>query len=160
MLTPMIILAILITPLAIAFAYASYRSQPLEVRRPACYGMGLAFAFFAIGHFVQTEGMVAMLPAWVPWRLQLVYLTGVLELLIAIGFFLPDYRELAAKLAIAVLILFFPANVYAALHGVGLGGHQWGPVYLLIRAPLQIVLIFWAYVLCLGGRFSLLQRSS
>jgi uncharacterized membrane protein len=44
-----------------------------------------------------------------------------------------------------MLVLFFPANIYAAFTRVDMGGHAWGPVYLLIRAPLQLVLIGWAY---------------
>jgi len=28
---------------------------------------------------------------------------------------------------------------------VGMGGHLWGPVYLLIRVPLQLLLIGWSY---------------
>jgi len=50
---------------------------------------------------------------------------------------------------VLVFVVFFPANIYAALQGVGLGGHQWGAIYLLIRAPLQLILIAWAYFLCI-----------
>jgi hypothetical protein len=32
-------------------------------------------------------------------------------------------------------------GVYAAANSLGMGGHQWGPIYLLIRAPLQLLLI-------------------
>ena len=92
--------------------------------------------------------MVEMLPPWVPLRLQLVYATGLLEFAVGIALFTTKYRELAAKLAIVIFIVFFPANIYAALNSIGLGGHQWGPIYLLIRAPLQIILIAWAYFLC------------
>jgi uncharacterized membrane protein len=44
-----------------------------------------------------------------------------------------------------VLILFFPANIYAAINHIPLGGHAWGPAYLLIRAPLQAIILFWVY---------------
>ena len=111
----------------------------------------MAFIFFFVGHFVKTEGMVEMLPPWVPFRFSLVYLTGLIELLIGIALFIPRYQPLAAKIAIVVFVLFFPANIYAALNGIGLGGHQWGPVYLLIRGPIQIILIAWAYFLCAMG---------
>jgi hypothetical protein len=26
-----------------------------------------------------------------------------------------------------------------------MGGHAWGPVYLLVRAPLQLAILTWAY---------------
>lgn len=45
--------------------------------------------------------------------------------------------------------LILPRNIYAAINGVGLGEHQWGVIYLLIRLPLQLTLIAWAYYLCI-----------
>ncbi|MEP1448326.1 MAG: hypothetical protein ABJK37_19650 [Paraglaciecola sp.] len=151
MVTPIIILFMLTSPLIIAFLYSKFSDRPLNITKYACWGLGIAFIFFFVGHLVETEGMVEMLPSWVPSRLALVYLTGLIELLIGIALFMPRYQPLAAKLAIVVFVIFFPANIYAALNGIGLGGHQWGPVYLLIRGPLQIILIAWAYFLCLKG---------
>ena len=81
----------------------------------------------------------------VPARVPLVYLTGLLEIAIAAGIAFNRTRRLAGMAAIAVLVGFFPFNIYAAGNYTGMGGHQWGPVYLLIRAPLQIVLIAWAW---------------
>jgi uncharacterized membrane protein len=37
------------------------------------------------------------------------------------------------------------ANVYAAINRVDMGGHGAGPMYLLVRAPFQLLLIGWAY---------------
>lgn len=148
MLTPVIILLLLTLPLAVAFIVAKISGHELNVEKYACWGLGIAFLFFSLGHFVQTEGMVAMLPQWVPMRLQIVHLTGLLELAIGCALFVPGYQWIASRLAIVVFVAFFPANVYAAWNGVGLGGHQWGPIYLLIRGPLQVVLIAWAYHLC------------
>jgi uncharacterized membrane protein len=80
------------------------------------------------------------------YRVALIYLTGVLEFALAALLLLPRFRRAAAWACIVVLILFFPANIYAALERVGMGGHLWGPVYLLIRAPLQLILIGWALI--------------
>ncbi|WHI47607.1 hypothetical protein [Microbulbifer sp. VAAF005] len=157
MVTPIIILFLLSSPLAISFIYSKFSDTPLNVTKYACWGLGIAFIFFFIGHFIQAEGMVEMLPSWIPFRLALVYVTGLIELLIGVALFVPRYQSLAARLAIVVFIIFFPANIYAALNGVGLGGHQWGAVYLLIRGPLQIILIAWAYFLCVKSHHHLIQ---
>lgn len=151
MVTPIIVLLLLSSPLGIAFVYSKLSDKPLNVKKYACWGLGIAFIFFFVGHFVKTQGMVEMLPPWVPFRFALIYITGVIELLIGVALFIPRYQSLAAKAAIVAFVIFFPANIYAALNGVGLGGHQWGPVYLLIRGPLQIILIAWAYFLCVKG---------
>ncbi len=149
MLTPIIILSILVTPLAVAFVLTRLGVKTLELKKHACWGLAGAFIFFFIGHFVQTQGMVEMLPPWVPYRTALVYVTGILELLVAIALFNSRWQPVAAKTAIMLLIVFFPANLYAAFNAIGLGGHQWGPSYLWIRTPLQAILIGWAYFFCL-----------
>ena len=157
MTTPLIIIAILLTPTLLAAAIGSVLRQPALYRLGGVIGLSAAFAFFAVGHFVMTDGMIEMLPPFVPQRLLLVYATGVLEAVLAIALLVPSWRKTAAKICIGVLILFFPANIYAALNGIGLGGHQWGPAYLLARTPLQLLLIAWAYWFgvreSLSGRF-------
>lgn len=149
MTTPIIILILLTLPLLIAFVSAKLTKTKLNIKKYACWGLGIAFIFFSVGHFVKTDGMIEMLPSWLPWRAGIIYATGVLELAIGISLFLSNLQAKAALLAIVVLVLFLPANVYAALNSVGLGGHQWGPIYLLIRIPIQIILIAWAYLFCI-----------
>ena len=160
MITPLIILVLLTSPVMLAFMHAKYNGKTLDVAKYASVGLGIAFIYFSIGHVVKTQGMVEMLPPWVPFRLALVYLTGVLELAIGVALFVPKYRAFAAKMAILIFIAFFPANVYAALNSVGLGGHQWGPVYLLVRSPLQLILIAWTYFLCLRSHNIFVSNAS
>jgi uncharacterized membrane protein len=119
--------------------------RDFDTRSAAAIGLGVLFVVTAIGHFIQTAPMAQMLPPWVPERTLIVYLTGVLELAIAVGFLVPRFRRFAGWLGAAVLVLFFPANIYAAIHHVPMGGHAWGPVYLFIRAPLQIIILVWIY---------------
>ena len=78
MLTPIIILILLSSPLVIAFLYAKLNKTQLDIAKYACWGLGFSFLFFFIGHLVKSAGMVEMLPAWVPYRLSIVYLTGLL----------------------------------------------------------------------------------
>ena len=145
MTTPLIILAILVLPLAIARLSATRSGARIDARLGGVVGLSMSFVFFGVGHFAQTQPMSEMLPAWVPMRVPLIYVTGLLEWGLAAALLTHRYRRLAGWACIAVLVLFFPANIYAALNSVGMGGHQWGPVYLLIRAPLQLILIGWTY---------------
>ncbi|MFK7160762.1 hypothetical protein V6U78_06900 [Marinospirillum sp. MEB164] len=158
MLTPIIILSILVFPLLVAFVMSRVTRRKLDIHKLSCWGLGVAFIYFFIGHFVKTDEMVDMLPVWLPMRLELVYFTGVLELLIGVALFIPKYQRIAAKIAILVFVVFFPANIYAALNSVGIGGHQWGAVYLLIRMPLQLALIAWAYYMCLKLQVNTVDR--
>ena len=115
----------------------------LDRRARARVALSIFFAFTAIGHFIKTEPMVAMLPPSVPGRHELVYLTGVLEFLGAVGIWIPRFRRLAGVCLILMLIGLLPANIYAAFARVPFGGHELGPIYLLARVPVQLLLIAW-----------------
>ena len=107
--------------------------------------LALLFLFTGMGHFAQTEAMAAMLPSWVPNRVAIVYVTGLLEIAGAIGLLVPRVSRLAAVCLLAFLICVFPANVYAAAQRVDMGGHDAGPAYLLVRGPFQLLLVWWTY---------------
>jgi len=108
-------------------------------------GLSLFFIFTAIGHFIRTEEMAAMLPAFVPYRIETIYLTGVFELLGAIGVWIPRLTKLTGYLLILMLIGILPANIYSAINRVDFGGHGAGPTYLLVRIPFQLFVIWWTY---------------
>jgi uncharacterized membrane protein len=105
--------------------------------------------FTAIGHFAFTQGMTLMLPDFVPYKTETVYLTGTIEILAAIGLFIPSLRVSVGWLLILFFILTLPANIYAAIKQVDyqkatLDGP--GLTYLWFRVPLQIAFISWTYL--------------
>lgn len=151
MTTPVLMLLILISPY-LASRFVLRRSRESELHPACAAGVGLLFLFTASGHFIQTGPMVQMLPSWVPARELLVYATGVLEIAIALALFSDRSRVAGAWAAAAALVAFFPANVYAALHQVPMGGHAWGPLYLLVRAPLQLFILWWIWAMVLRTR--------
>lgn len=138
-----IMLALLLLPYAATRITAAYTQRKADLHRPAALGAGLLFAFTAFGHFAMTDAMVQMLPDVVPMRRTIVLMTGVLEVLVAIGFLFARTRRAAAIAALCMLVAFFPANVYAAFIQAPMGGHVWGPAYLLLRAPVQLIIIGW-----------------
>lgn len=142
MTTPAIMLALLVTPwVAVRLVAVS-----LEARRFAgVLGVTLVFCFTGVGHFVVSESMAAMLPPALPWRLAGVYVSGVVEIVLACLLMVPRLRRTIGWCLIVVLVGLLPINIYAAVEQVPMGGHAWGPVYLLVRVPLQVVLIAWVY---------------
>ena len=112
----------------------------------ARYGLVVMFVFTATAHFNKMKHDLArMIPAYFPRPLVLVYMTGVLELLGAIGLMLPSFRKLASLGLIALLVGMFMANVNAAQKGVTLRGKP--PTPLWLRTPMQvlfIVLLWWS----------------
>lgn len=118
----------------------------LAASKRARVGLSLFFIFTAIGHFVSTEEMAAMLPPFVPYRVGLIYLTGALELLGAVGVWIPRLGRLTGLLLILMLVGVLPANVYSAFNRVDFGGHGAGPAYLLVRVPFQLFVMWWTYL--------------
>lgn len=108
-------------------------------------GVTLFFLFASLGHFIRTEPMAEMLPPAVPYRIELIYLTGVFELLGAIGVWIPRLTRITGLLLIIMLLGLLPANIYSAFNRVEFGGHGSGPSYLLVRVPFQLFAIFWTY---------------
>ena len=85
---------------------------------PAAAAVGLAAMFVVTGvaHFVQPlrGDMIAIVPPRLRVPGLLVTVTGVLELLGAIGLLVPATRVAAAVCLFALMLAMFPANIYAA----------------------------------------------
>ena len=117
----------------------------IEAKAAGRAGLSLVFLITGLAHFVQTEAMALMIPPWVPGRIPLVYATGVLELAAAAGLQISRLVRTTGICLLLFLVLVFPANIYSAVQQVNFGGHAMGPVYLLARAPLQVVLFGWTW---------------
>ena len=103
----------------------------------------MLFIFTGIGHFIKTEDMALMLGMNSPAVHYLVWVTGIIEVAGALAIWHPAIRRRVAMGFIFMLVGFIPCNVYAALNRVPFGGHELGPIYLIIRLPLQVLLIWW-----------------
>nr|WP_299073642.1 DoxX family protein [uncultured Allomuricauda sp.] len=111
--------------------------------------MSAMLVFTAIGHFVFTKGMSMMIPKFIPFKESFVYLTGLFEILIAIGLLIPRFIYISGWALLIFLLLMLPANIYASIHHVNyqkgtFDGH--GLPYLWFRIPLQILFIVWTYI--------------
>ena len=149
----LLLVLILLVPYALlSLSGASSSVLRLDQRMRARVALSIFFGFTGIGHFIKTDALVAMMPAALPYRLELVYLTGIFELLGAVGIWITQIRALTGACLIIMLIAFLPVNIYAALQRVDFGGHELGPVYLLARVPVQLLLIVWTAFATLSFR--------
>lgn len=111
--------------------------------------MSIMLMFTAIGHFVFTKGMSMMIPKVIPFKESFVYLTGVFEILLAIGLLIPKLKTISGWTLIIFLLLMLPANIYASINNVNYQKGTFdgnGLLYLWFRIPLQIVFIVWTYI--------------
>lgn len=111
--------------------------------------MSVMLLFTAIGHFVFTTGMSMMIPKFIPHKETFVYLTGILEIILAISLLIPRLKDISGWTLIIFLLLMLPANVYASLNNVNYQKGTFdgnGLAYLWFRVPLQVLFIIWTYL--------------
>jgi len=103
-----------------------------------------------INHFRHPALYEALMPGWVPARLALVYITGVMEIGFALALIVPTWRPWAAWGVVVTLILIFPANIYMAVSGgltdPALPRSFANPAVAWGRLPFQALFIWWAWL--------------
>jgi uncharacterized membrane protein len=104
--------------------------------------------FTASGHFAFTKGMTLMIPDPIPFKKELVYFTGLIEIGAAAGLLIPSFQDLTAWLLILFFILIIPVNINAARRKIDYQkstANGKGIKYLWFRVPLQLFFIAWVY---------------
>lgn len=110
--------------------------------------LGLAFVFLwfglgGIAHFTFTRIEERIVPPYLPWHHAIVLITGVLELLGALGLLFEGTRRAAGFGLFALTIAVTPANVYMLQRPELFGIPYW---ILIARLPVQaalLALILW-----------------
>jgi uncharacterized membrane protein len=141
-------LIVLLTVFAISLVATKVFRGNYEFAVSGRIAMSAMLLFTAVAHFTFTRGMAMMLPDVIPYRIEIIYLTGIIEIAAAIGLFIPNFRVITGWLLIAFFIMILPANIYAAIKQIDI---QKGTVdgnglnYLWFRIPLQLLFIVWTY---------------
>ena len=112
----------------------------------------LAVFFLVAGanHFLNPRPYLSMMPSYLPSPAALVWVSGVAEMIGGLGVLIPRVRTMAGWGLIALLLAVFPANLNVAIHGWP--GTSLPPWSLWLRLPLQIVLIWGVYRICIGRK--------
>ncbi|SEC86229.1 Uncharacterized membrane protein [Tenacibaculum sp. MAR_2009_124] len=110
--------------------------------------MSIMLIFTALGHFIFTEGMIKMIPDFLPHKNHLVILTGILEIVISISLFSTNLRPIFGWILIVFLIVILPTNIKASMENLNYQTGSYnrnGLSYLWFRIPLQLLFIGWSY---------------
>ena len=143
---------ILLSVFFLTLIITKLRSKEYKFAFSGRVAMAAMLATTGLAHFAFAKGMAMMLPDFIPARMMVVYITGIMELLAAVGLLLPRYVKLTGRLLIVFFVLLLPANIYAAINHVNLQTATYdgdGPGYLWFRIPLQVFFIGWVYLSCI-----------
>ncbi|MEH6637448.1 MAG: DoxX family protein [Halioglobus sp.] len=106
-------------------------------------GLTVVFLWFmggGITHFTNPDFFVSIMPPYVGWHLEIVYISGALEILGAIGILIPRLRQWSGNALIALVICVTPANIHMWLHPELFPDVP--AVFLSIRLLVQVLLLW------------------
>jgi uncharacterized membrane protein len=109
--------------------------------------LGAFFVLAGLNHFLNPDSYLAMMPRYLPYPSELVWISGVAEIFGGLGVLFRTTRVPAGWGLMALLVAVFPANIQAALHGwPGSSMPSW---VLWLRLPFQPIFIWCVYRLCI-----------
>jgi uncharacterized membrane protein len=128
------------TVMAVGAFTALRQAQGREVRA-AAYVMGVCFVVFGISHFIYARFTAAMVPAWLPGRLQLAWLTGAVHVATGLALLAGVRRRWAAAIEAAMMGSFvLLVNVPRSLAMPGNHTEAFGaPISLLLTAAVCVL---------------------
>lgn len=106
--------------------------------------MGSIYILAGLLHFIKPRMYVKIMPLYLPYHKELVYLSGVCEMVFGALVMFPSTQSIGAWGLIITLIGVFPANIYM-LTGYK-GKKVWYRAALWLRLPLQFLLIYWTWL--------------
>ena len=108
------------------------------------YIMSYFYIQIGIKHFTDPNWFMQIMPPYLPYHLELVYLSGFFEIILGILLIFKKTRYIAGWGLILLLIAVFPANIYLAqTNGAAMGISPeiaWG------RLPIQAIFVALAYL--------------
>lgn len=113
------------------------------LKRIALFLLALFFVVGGVNHFVNPDFYLPMMPPYLPAHSELVFWSGVFEILGGVAVLVPATRALAGWGLILLLIAVYPANIHMALHPDQFPDVSKAALY--ARLPFQFLFIAWAY---------------
>lgn len=107
------------------------------------YLMASIYILAGLNHFRKPKMYERIIPPYLPNAKLLNIFSGILEIIFGVLSLFPSQSKYGALGIIILLILFFSVHIYMLQNKkASFGLPKW---LLLLRIPLQFLLIFWAY---------------
>lgn len=107
------------------------------------YVMVAFYVLAGINHFVHTDVYVRIMPVFIPLKEDMVYASGICEIIFSLLLLWTKTRKIGAALLVVLLIAVFPANIQMAV--TAYHTHSDKLWLALVRLPVQALLIYWAW---------------
>jgi len=108
------------------------------------YLLGLLFIIGGVNHFRKPKLYERIMPPYIPAHSSLVLISGIIEMVFGFMLITKESQSIAAWGIILLLIIFIPVHLFMLQNKkAALKLPKW---VLVIRLPLQLALIYWAYL--------------
>lgn len=114
-------------------------------KKATIYFMGSAYIYVGVRHFIDPDFFVAIMPDYLPYHLEAVYISGAFEIILGGMLFFKKSRWIAGWGLIALLVAVFPANVFLAQNETAQQTLNISQITAIIRLPFQALFIGLAY---------------
>jgi len=109
------------------------------------YIMAAAYILAGLNHFRAPGFYRPMMPPYIPKHNLMIALSGAAEVILGSALFFQPVRALAAWAIILMLLVFYSVHIYMWQNRKTVFAKV-PPAILIGRLPLQLVLIYWAYL--------------
>jgi uncharacterized membrane protein len=103
------------------------------------------YTITGIKHFIESDYFLSIIPPYLPFHIELVYISGFFEILFGLMILFPKYRYYGSIGLILLLIAVFPANIYLAQSKEAQEAIGTSQQIAIWRLPIQGILIWIAY---------------
>ena len=103
------------------------------------------YVIVGIKHFIDPNFFLAIVPPYLPYHLELVYISGLFEILFGVMILFPKYRYWGSVGLIILLIAVFPANIYLFMSEEAQRAIEITQEIATWRLPVQGIFILVAY---------------
>ena len=117
-------------------------STRFTIRDLASLGLGLAFMYVGIDHFIHPAWYEPIVPEILPSARFWVLLSGFFEATLGLMLIIPRTRTIASLGMVWLLVLLYWANFNMWYNDIPLNGANYDDIWHIVRLIIQIVLIF------------------
>ena len=107
--------------------------------------ISILYITIGINHFLKPNFYLEIVPPVIPFKLEVVFISGFFEIILGILILFKKTRKLASLLIIVLLVLVFPANIYLYVSETPRISLNITKSQALYRMPFQLSLIIISY---------------
>jgi uncharacterized membrane protein len=104
--------------------------------------LGALMTAAGLAHFILTRKYLPIVPRFLPQRMGIVVISGVVQLAAGLGLFFPAVRKESALVVVVLMLGFLPLHTWDLFRSRPAIGPHWVAA---IRFALQFLLIYWAW---------------